>query len=69
MLTEITQMPQKGRKTPRVPNIAIYLGMPDEMQHAGRCALDKLATEYGVNRSVLIQKIADGELQICKPAR
>jgi hypothetical protein len=53
------------RKTPRQPNISLYLG--DKEKRAERLArLDGIAASFGVTRSVLIQKIADGELVIVK---
>jgi hypothetical protein len=53
------------RKTPRQPNISIYLG--DKEKRAERLVkLDAIAAQYGVTRSILIQKIADGELLVLK---
>lgn len=53
------------RKTPRQPNISIYLG--DKEKRAERLIrLDAIAAQFGVTRSILIQKIADGELVVMK---
>lgn len=53
------------RRTPRQPVISIYLG--DKETRLERLAkLDAIAEQFGVNRSVLIQKIADGELVVVK---
>jgi hypothetical protein len=53
------------RKTPRQPIVSIYLG--DREKRLERLArLDAVAEQFGVNRSVLIQKIADGELLVVK---
>lgn len=53
------------RRTPRQPVISIYLG--DKETRLERLAkLDSIAGQFGVNRSVLIQKIADGELVVMK---
>jgi hypothetical protein len=51
------------RKTPRQPIVSVYLG--DRQKRLERLArLDAIAEQFGVNRSVLIQKIADGELVV-----
>jgi hypothetical protein len=56
----------KKRKTPRQLAVSIYLG--DQDTRPLRAAkLDEIAAQFGVNRSVLIQKIADGELIVTKP--
>ena len=59
-------MMMSKRKTPRQPVVSIYLG-----DHAKRLkrleSLDALAAAFGVSRSVLIQKIADGELVVIRP--
>ncbi len=53
------------RKTPRQPNISIYLG--DKEKRTERLErLDAIATSFGVTRSILLQKIADGELVVVK---
>lgn len=53
------------RKTPRQPNISIYLG--DKEKRAERLArLDAIAESFGLTRSVMMQKIADGELVVVK---
>jgi hypothetical protein len=58
-------MAQK-RTTPRQPVVSIYLG--DNEKRPERLAkLDEIASQFGVNRSVLIQKIADGELVVVRP--
>jgi hypothetical protein len=45
--------------------VSIYLG--DKEKRLERLSrLDKIAEEFGVSRSVLIQKIADGELKVVK---
>ncbi len=57
-------MPQK-RKTPRPANITIYLGN-SETRKERTAKLDELAAQFGLTRSVLIQKIADGEITLIK---
>lgn len=53
------------RKTPRQPNVSIYLG--DKEKRAERLTrLDAIAAQFGVTRSILFQKIADGELLVVK---
>lgn len=53
------------RRTPRQPVVSIYLG--DKEKRLERLKkLDAVAERFGVNRSVLIQKIADGELIVVK---
>lgn len=54
------------RKTARQVPIAIYLGTP-EIKRTRIDALDALAEQHGVNRSQLIQDIADGKLRITRP--
>ncbi len=55
----------KRRKTPRQPNVSIYLG--DKEKRKERLdKLDGIAAHFEVTRSVLIQKIADGELIVVK---
>lgn len=55
----------KKRTTPRQPNVSIYLG--DKEKRLERLQrLDTIAENFGVSRSVLIQKIADGELIVVK---
>lgn len=55
----------KKRTSPRQPNVSIYLG--DKETRAERLVkLDAIATQLGVSRSVLIQKIADGEFIVLK---
>lgn len=55
----------KKRTSPRQPNVTIYLG--DAQKREERLIkLDAIAAKFGVNRSVLMQKIADGELVIVK---
>jgi len=55
----------KKRNSPRQPIVSIYLG--DSTKRLERLAkLDAVAAQFGVNRSVLIQKIADGELIVMK---
>lgn len=69
MFREIIPVAPEKRKTPRPPPIAVYLGVQDETKRR-KAALDKLAAELGLDsRSELIQKIADGELRICKAKR
>ncbi len=58
-------MTQK-RKTPRQPNISIYLG-DKEKREERLIRLDAIAAKFEVTRSVLIQKIADGELAVVRP--
>jgi hypothetical protein len=53
------------RPTPRQPNVSIYLGDKEKRQER-LMRLDKIAEEFGVTRSVLLQKIADGELVVRK---
>lgn len=54
------------RKTPRQPVVSIYLG--DREKRLIRLQkLDALAASFGITRSVLVQKIADGELVITRP--
>jgi hypothetical protein len=54
------------RKTPRQSPVSFYLG--DKEKRLERLAkLDEIAAQFGVNRSVLIQKIADGELVVVRP--
>jgi hypothetical protein len=53
------------RKTPRQPIVSIYLG--DRDKRLERLAkIDAIAAQFGVNRSVLMQKIADGELVVTR---
>ena len=53
------------RKTPRQPTLSFYLGAKENREK--RIAkLDELAASFGVTRSVLLQKIADGELIVIK---
>jgi hypothetical protein len=55
----------KKRTSPRQPVVSIYLG--DREKRLERLArLDEVAARFSVNRSVLIQKIADGELIVVK---
>jgi hypothetical protein len=54
------------RKTPRQPTASFYLG-DNEIRPLRLARLDALAAKFGVNRSVLLQKIADGELIVAKP--
>ncbi len=55
----------KKRKTPRQPVVSIYLG--DREKRLERLAkLDAIAAQFEVTRSVLMQKIADGELIVVK---
>ncbi len=55
----------KKRTSPRQPTVTIYLG--DRVKRIERLArLDEIAAKFGMNRSVLIQKIADGELLVVK---
>jgi hypothetical protein len=57
-------MTQK-RKTPRQPNVSVYLG--DKEKREERLAkLDEIAAKFEVTRSVLLQKIADSELIVVK---
>jgi hypothetical protein len=53
------------RKTPRQPTASFYLGdkekSPIRLQR-----LDAIAAQFGVNRSVLLQKIADGEFIVIR---
>lgn len=59
-------MPKKQpakRKTPRQVPIAIYLGTP-EKKRARVMMLDDIAKRYGLNRSQLIQGIADGDFMV-----
>jgi hypothetical protein len=53
------------RPNPRQPNVSIYLGDKEKRQER-LARLDKLAADFGVSRSVLIQKIADGEFIVVK---
>lgn len=53
------------RKTPRQPVVSIYLGS-QEKRIERLAKLDAIATQLGVSRSVLIQKIADGEFIVLK---
>lgn len=53
------------RPTPRQPNVSIYMGDKEKRQER-LSRLDKIAEQFGVSRSVLIQKIADGELKVVK---
>jgi len=58
-------MMAKKRTSPRQPTVTIYLG--DRIKRLERLRkLDEIAAKLGVNRSVLIQKIADGELIVIK---
>lgn len=55
----------KKRTSPRQPTVTVYLG--DREKRLERLArLDEIAAKFGVNRSVLMQKIADGELIVVK---
>ena len=56
----------KKRTTPRQPNITIYLGSGENRERR-LATLDELANKHGVTRSVLLQKIADGELIVSLP--
>jgi hypothetical protein len=53
------------RKTPRPPIVSIYLG--DREKRLERLEkIDAIAAQFGITRSVLMQKIADGELVVSK---
>jgi hypothetical protein len=55
------------RKTPRQSPVSFYMG--DKEKRLERLEkLDEIAAQFGVNRSVLIQKIADGELIVVRPS-
>jgi hypothetical protein len=55
----------KKRTSPRQLPVSFYLG--DKDRRPERLArLDAIAEQFGINRSVLIQKIADGELIVVK---
>jgi hypothetical protein len=56
---------KKPRATPRQPNVSIYLG-DKEMRQKRLEQLDEIAAQFGITRSVLMQKIADGELVVSK---
>jgi|GEM_PF-5646043 len=53
------------RKTPRPATLSIYLGN-SEKRIERTAKLDELAAQFGLTRSVLIQKIADGEITLIK---
>jgi len=59
-------MTAKQRKTPRQLSISIYLG-DAEVRPQRVARLDAIAAQFGVNRSVLIQMIADGKLIVIRP--
>lgn len=53
------------RTSPRQLPVSFYLG--DKEKRLERVAkLDAIAAQFDVNRSVLLQKIADGELFVIK---
>jgi hypothetical protein len=56
----------KKRKTPRQLSVSIYLG-DQETRPVRAAKLDEIAAQFGVSRSVMFQKIADGELIVVKP--
>lgn len=58
-------MPTK-RKTPRQLPVSFYMGDKD-VRPQRLAKLDAIAAQFGVNRSVLVQKIADGELVVVRP--
>lgn len=52
-----------SRKTPQPPPVSFYLGdKPDAERRKAR--LDAMAKARGVNRSILLQLIADGVIQL-----
>lgn len=56
------------KRTNQPTNLTIFLGRdPDEIKRRKE-ALDKLAKAYNVKRSTLIQRIADGELEVVPPS-
>lgn len=59
-------MLQMPRKTPRVQNSTVYLGLPDKRLER-EAKLAEIAARFDCkNKSELIQKIADGELIVVK---
>lgn len=51
------------RKTPRIHPVSFYLGDVED-RNVRKEHLDNIAKEFGVNRSVMLQMIADGELEV-----
>jgi hypothetical protein len=56
-------MPRPKGTKPRVQPVAIYFGDGD-IKDERLASLDKLAHEHGLNRSQLIQRIADGQFKL-----
>lgn len=56
-----------NKKNYRARNVTIYLGNEPERQRR-LARLDEIATRHGVTRSQLLQRLADGEMEIMPAA-
>lgn len=54
---------KRERKTPRPQPKSFYLGAGDDAERR-LSRIEEIAKELGVTRSVLLQKIADGEFEV-----
>lgn len=52
----------------KMKQVSIYMGLEGSEADERIARLDAIARRLGVNRSEFIQKIADGELEVVKPA-
>jgi len=60
-MTKKSETPSK-----KTPPVSFYLGADGERDRRLK-SLEIIAEKYGFTRSVLLQKVADGELALCTP--